>query len=306
MRFTRHTLTCGIVLLLMGTVTNCAWPPSTGQILYQQGRTVVRLEPDDQAGGRSGQGLNTHPVVLDPTQLATILRGITVRSDAGFMATVFRLTVPAELIFQEEDLALLAPIVAQGLSQATPSERVGFTLWSTELVRRDAPLSGYVSVRDPYLVFGLTEHPTIGWQDPEDPSAPKLYELQFLREDVLRPGSEQARKATYKRRPVIQIEYQLYLRSLDEQQKPAVTATERPARDAAPSESERLNDLQQQVKELTESNQELRAKLKAIEARESTATIEELTRLRQELTEAKHLLADTVLELNRLKSKSGR
>jgi uncharacterized coiled-coil DUF342 family protein len=72
-----------------------------------------------------------------------------------------------------------------------------------------------------------------------------------------------------------------------------------------------MEALQRQIKELTESNFDLRAKLKALQEQRaqvqdrSAAASEELTRLRQELTEIKQLLADQLLELNRLKSKSG-
>jgi uncharacterized coiled-coil DUF342 family protein len=68
--------------------------------------------------------------------------------------------------------------------------------------------------------------------------------------------------------------------------------------------------LQQQIKALAESNQDLRGKLKELQERReqfqdrSSATSEELARLRQELAELKQLLADKVLELNRLKGKS--
>jgi len=64
--------------------------------------------------------------------------------------------------------------------------------------------------------------------------------------------------------------------------------------------------LQQQVKDLAESNEALRAKLKQAQEGQgsSQAMNEELARLRQEIAETKQLLADKVLELNRLKKKA--
>lgn len=53
---------------------------------------------------------------------------------------------------------------------------------------------------------------------------------------------------------------------------------------------------------MTESNQELRAKLREFQNRQDQS--EELDRLRQELAETKQVLADKVLELNRVKSKA--
>jgi hypothetical protein len=309
MRLRRAILPCVIAFALPGALAGCVLPPSSGQILYEQGRNVVRLEADDQGAFGSWQASNTHPVMLDPAQLSKVLHGIGIRSEAGFMATVLSLAVPAEPVFKEGDLAVLAPILAKGLFQATPSERVSFTFWTAQSARRTPPLSGSVSVRDPYLRFVLNDHPSIGWQDPEDPSSPKLFDLEFLREGFLLPGSEEERKGSYRSRPVIQIDYQRYLRYLEEQKGP--TMRELSARDAAPSGSEALKELQREVKELTESNRELRAKLKEVtegreEAREqSKNAIEELTKLRQELAGTKQLLADKILELNRLQNKLG-
>jgi hypothetical protein len=196
------------------------------------------------------------------------------------------------------------------------------------LGRRNGPLSGHIAVREPYLRFGLNDHPTVGWQDPEDPAAPKLYELEFVKSGFLSPGTEEERKAGRKARPLIQIDYRRYLAAGQEPGVPAVSSKEpsgiispRTSSSTAPQptaqqekvspENAVLKDLQRQVKELTESNQELRAKLKELSERrdqnqaQSNATVEELAGLRQELAETKQLLADKVLELNRLQKKSG-
>jgi len=217
LRIRRNILPWTAVFLLLGALTNCVLPPTTGQILYQQGRSIVRLEADPQAGGVFGSRSNTHPVAIEAAQLAKLLHGIGIRSEEGFVATVLSLATPAEPVFNAGELTLLTPILSRGLAQAGPSERVSFTLWSVQPVRRNASLSGYVSVQDPYLKFVLNDHPSIGWQDPEDPSAPKLYELEFLREGFLRAGTEEDRKGSYRARPVIEIDYQRYLASVAEQ-----------------------------------------------------------------------------------------
>jgi len=320
----RHILMEGATLLLVGALTSCALSAPPGRILYKEGRTVVQLEADPSVGGTSLEGLNSHPASIKPAQVAAILRGIQIRSEQGLLGILLSLAVPAEAVFTEDEVAQLAPVLADGLAQAGPSERVSFRLWSVQPGRRNAPLSGYVSVRNPYLKFGLNEHPTIGWQDPEDPSAPKLYELEFQREAFLRPGTEEERKAGRRTRPLIQIDYRRYLAAAQEPSGPAAAAKEPPGvtsagtgpptvppatapREKVSPEKAAQNDLQRQVKELTDSNQELRARLKEALARQESAQAanEELTRLRQELAETKQLLADKVLELNRLKNKSG-
>ena len=313
-----------IRLVLMGALTSCALVSPPGRVLYHQGRTVVLLEADPTI---DRQERNTHPAVIKPEQLAVILRGVRIRSEPGIVESLLSLTPPAEAVFTEEELAMLAPVLVDGLAQAGPSERVAFNLWSSVPGRRSSPLSGFVAVRDSYLRLGLNDHPTVGWQDPADQYAPKLFELGFFPTAYLLPGSENERKGTYKTRPVIQIDYRRYLAFLQHQPGPSASGKEQPVtpladasppsapsgapqRDTLSSDAEAVKDLQRQVKELTESNQELRAKLKELSERrdqsqaQSNTSAEELIRLRQELAETKQLLADKVLELNRLENRS--
>ena len=326
-RYMRLTMSRGALLLLAGALAGCALFSSSARIISQQGRTTVQLEKDPSAGGTFTSTGNSHPASIKAAQVATILRGIQIRSEQGVVGTLLSLAAPADAVFMEEEVTVLAPLLADGLAQAAQSERVGFTYWSAQPGRRNGPLSGHIAIREPYLRFGLNDHPTIGWQDPEDSSSPKLFTLEFQRESFVRPVSDEEQKAARKARPMIQIDYRRYLAALQDQgaavqtkeppvaapvqapatSRPATPPTMAPMRDAAVSESSVLKDLQRQVKELTDSNQELRSKLKDMRDRQdqSQAVNEELTRLRQGLAEAKQLLADKVLELNRLKNKSG-
>ncbi len=313
----------GLVLLLAGTLAGCALFSSSDRVMHQQGRTTIQLERDPSAGETFTAGGNTHPVSIQPAHVASILRGIQIRSEHGMLGAILSLAAPAEAVFIEEEVAALAPLLADGLAQAAPSERVGFTYWSAKPGRRNRPLLGSLAVREPYLRFGLTEHPTVGWQDPQDPSAPTLYELEFAQRSMLSPGTEEERKAGRKTRPLLQINYRRYLAVAPDPSGSASPITEpsrmTPAGTDAPLipqplgqqktialENPALKDLQRQVKELTESNQELRAKLKdALARQESARTVhEELAGLRRELADLKQVLADKVLELHRIQGRS--
>jgi len=189
-------------------------------VLYQQERTVVVLETDPSAGGMDAAGWNTHPTVIKPAELGAVLRGIRIRGGQGVLGSVLGLAPSSEPVFTEDDLALLAPILANGLTQADGVERIGFTLWSTQPGRRQAPISGNVAIRGAYLRFGLTGHPSISWQDPEIPPPGGLFELDFQQTAYVKRGSEQERKGSYKMRPLIQIDYRGYLASTAGKGKP--------------------------------------------------------------------------------------
>jgi len=210
----------GAALLLVGTLVGCSLPAPPSRVLYQQGRMVVQLETDPSAGGMDAAGWNTQPAVLQPAQLATVLRGVRIRSAQGLLGSLLSLSPPSGPVFAEDDLALLAPILADGLTQAGGGERLGFTLWSPQPGRRHAPISGHVAIRGSYLRFGLTEHPSISWQDPENPPPGSLFELDFQQTAYVKSGSEEERKGSHKMRPLIQIDYRGYLASEASKGKP--------------------------------------------------------------------------------------
>lgn len=294
------------LLITLAVVSACA--SSAGdEVLYQHGRSVVQVEADSSV---KTEGPNTQPAKIEPSQLAGILRGIRVRSEQGLIGALLSLTAPAELVFTEDEIALLAPLLSQGLAQARPDQRVAFRYWSPQVVRRDAPLIGSVAVKDSYLKFVLDEHPTIGWQDPEDSSSPKLFELEFERPTLLRPGTETERKRKHRQAATLQIDYRAVLKDspmpkIASPQAPSQTVeaespiADRPVPSRTPDPTlpsmpqapgnEVVSGLQRQIKGLADDNHVLRTKLRE---------------LQEQLSETKQLLADKVLELNRLKKRT--
>src|SRR3989454_6353925 len=126
----------GAALLLVGALAGCSLPAPPSRVLYQQGRMVVQLETDPTAGGMDAAGWNTQPAVIQPAQLATVLRGVRIRHAQGLVGSVLSLSPPSEPVFAEDDLALLAPILTDGLTQAGGAERLRLTLWSLPQGRR--------------------------------------------------------------------------------------------------------------------------------------------------------------------------
>ena len=98
----------GAALILVGTLVGCSLPAPPSRVLYQQGRMVVQLETDPSAGGMDAAGWNTQPAVLQPAQLATVLRGVRIRSAQGLLGSLLSLSPPSEAVFAEDEAALLA------------------------------------------------------------------------------------------------------------------------------------------------------------------------------------------------------
>ena len=294
------------LMITLAIVSACATSGGDG-ILYQHGRSVVKLEADPSV---KTDGPNTQPAKIEPAQLAGIFRGIWMRSEQGLIGTLLSLSVPAEPVFAEDEIVLLAPLLSQGLAQARPEQRIAFRYWSPRVVRRNAPLTGWIAVKDSYLKFVLDEHPTIGWQDPEDPSSPKLFELEFQRPGLLRPGTEMERKRKERHAATLQIDYRAIMedsptpKTVSQTSRQTLEAekaiVDRPASSHTPTlmpptippapGTDVVSGLQRQIKGLADDNQELRTKVRE---------------LQEQLSETKQLLADKVLELNRLKAKPG-
>src|SRR2546426_6322737 len=108
----------GAALLLVVALAGCTLSAPPSRVLYQQGRMVVQLETDPSAGGTDAAGWNTHPAVIQAAQLATVPRGVPIRSAQGVLGALLSLSPPSEPVFAEDDLALLAPILADGLTPA--------------------------------------------------------------------------------------------------------------------------------------------------------------------------------------------
>ena len=300
MRSFRATCRLLALLPLAVALSDCA-STSNQKVLYQQGRNVVRLESDSRAS--ASERVSQSPAAMTPKEVAAVLNGVIIRPSGGLMSAVLN-RGGDEPVFNNEDLDLLAPIVASGLNQATSADRINFTFWSPTKGRRQAPISGFLSAHDSYLEFSLTQHPAVGWQDPENPPSPNAFSLDYTREDLLLLGTQEERNGSFKKPPTLRIDYRRVLagRQTPVQPVPASMGHSEPVPLQA-STPESLESLQRQIRELTELNRQSQVRASQAQA-ERDAAKEDLSRLRQELAEMKQLLADKVLELNRLKNKS--
>ncbi len=278
-------------LALVGVVTSCSWFTPSSRVLYQEGRTVIQLEQEPSEGG------NKHPAVIVSSQLAKLLDGMLIQHDRGLAMSFLRSSATFEPVFNSDEIATLAPLLSKGLKQADPSQRVGFTFWSATPGRGYAPFSGSIAARDPYLIFALKTHPGSDWRDPENPPPPSQFALDFRQDSYLKPGSEEERRGSYEIRPTLQIDYRRYLAALDGQSGAVSTAKEPLTRAPAVSAPAEVRP--------PAVPSPVAAPRDSVQSGTEQAMREELARLRQELAETKQLLADKILELNRLQKKAG-
>lgn len=96
----------------------------------------------------------THPAVIDQMTLLKILKGIAEDDQRAKLPASG--TKPMR-IFSDEDAEFLAPLLAQGLSQAKPEQIVGFTV-SSSAGSGTGPTAGTVYVQGGTINFAVSAH----------------------------------------------------------------------------------------------------------------------------------------------------
>lgn len=303
-----------VVLILFGGLAGCAMFQPARVSIYQDSSLTISLEPNPGGAGAAQKEKDIRAITSE--QLAATLRGLYVRRKAGFLQSV--VGSQPESVFHEDELMRVAGELQKGLRQASPQERVAFQLWRPRGRGREET-SGAIYLRGSLLYVTLAKFRSpdfVTYKDAEygsgtnfellyEPSEAVVQRQQSFTSQWL--GSDPTEVVVDIRRVTGSYE------STPLPQTPAVAAPPKIEPAMTPQTSQAssavtVEALQRQIKELIESNQDLRAKLKELqEQREQSqdrSIAAEITRLRQELAETKQLLADKVLELNRLQGRS--
>ena len=127
-RFTLHaSRTISILLALLCFIcAACGTTGQTGKILFDDPRGTVSLQTiADQTIHAN------HPISLEPTLLAQVLRGMEVQDQERGLLKLFG-GVPAPIpVFSDDEIQFLAPLLAEGLRTAAPNQRIEYRVQTT-------------------------------------------------------------------------------------------------------------------------------------------------------------------------------
>ena len=166
------------------TLGGCARLPYTTRTVHEDQRVVVRVQREVEPTSY------THPVQLSSGEIASLLRGFSIREQQRLPLRWFTEELPPKPLFREDELQALAPHLQQGLQQVGPDERAHFELRSPGFnpeYGRDT-IAGWMAVRDPYLYVTIeyfhTQIPVRKSDNydsnyPLPPPTPKDYLLYF-------------------------------------------------------------------------------------------------------------------------------
>ena len=112
--------------LLCVVCAACGTTAPTGKILFEDPRGTVALRT---MSDRSIQA--THPINLDQTLLAKILRGIEIQDQEHGIQKYLAGPSPSVPVFSDDQIRFLAPLLAEGLRTATPDQRIEYLVQTT-------------------------------------------------------------------------------------------------------------------------------------------------------------------------------
>lgn len=176
-------------------LAGCEIPHVPARVVYEDPINFVRLEPDPTVLPELPESRHSHPLSISIEEMARLLRGFTVREHRIALQQMMFGEAPWESVFREEEVALLAPRLAEALTKAQPDERVTYYLSRPETSIKREITSGGLYVRDDRLHFILGNHriiygiPAYGMvydrRYPTMPTAAKWFDLAFKPEEAV-------------------------------------------------------------------------------------------------------------------------
>lgn len=129
----------------------CARLPYTTATVYEGPRVAVALQKEiDRAN-------YTHPIELTADDIASILRGFSLRREQRLPLRWFAQEEPPKQVLRSDEIELVSSYLVDGLKKAGPDERVHFQLFAPGMNRADtrSVTSGWIAIREPYLYLGM-------------------------------------------------------------------------------------------------------------------------------------------------------
>src|SRR5262245_1571531 len=115
-------------LVFVLLVSACAIPQTPYRVVYEDPVNYVRLEHDEAVLPEWPPGHHAHPRTFSPEQVKRILNGFTVKERRIWLQRWIQGEAPLVPAFREEEVALLAPQIAEAFAAANYDERVSFYL----------------------------------------------------------------------------------------------------------------------------------------------------------------------------------
>ncbi|HJT22398.1 MAG TPA: hypothetical protein VJ746_18140 [Nitrospira sp.] len=277
-----------LVLLLTG-ISGCGFF-SNQRVTYNQDDARIGLEPDPTISAHQTDVRNAHPANVTGDQMQTLLRAVQVSGWSGTLVGIFVSPQPVPLLSDEELQKYSGPL-ADAFRLAGPSERIFFSFPKPGGRYSEDRTAGALFMRGRYLHLVLKDHSSILHADTGGGEVRDIRDTKGLKLWTTRPvtpapvpDAEEPQWA-----PFETVHMSLNVRDVLAFRGgplPAPVSREQRATSPTPAEpAPSKQDLQNQIRELTNSNLELRQRLDD-QTKRMKELSDEMNRLRLELDQA--------------------
>lgn len=259
-----------ILFVVIGiSVSGCF---SHTQMVYDREGIRIGVEGDPSISRTNQADVNNHPNDLTSKELESLLRVIGVSGYSGTIAGLFVKPQPVPL-FTPKELSMISEHLATAFREAQPKERVFFSLPKPDVTYSEDRTAGSLFFRGRYLHVVVTDHSSIirtdtGGGEPRDIRDTKGMKLWVAgpAQPAMVPDLEEPRWSHFERvhislnvKQVLAQTGNLLPMNLERAETPAsVSTVSSPRKDRTGASEE---DLQLKVRELSNTNQELRGRL---------------------------------------------
>ena len=271
--------------LLCSAVSACA----TGQRLtYDQNDVRIGLETDPSVT-RSKQPVgNAHPAQVTSEELKILLGMVRVSGWSGTVAGIFETPRPVPLLTEVQLNSHVAHI-SEAFAQAAPQERVFFSFPKPEVHYSEDRTTGALFLRDRYLHVAVTDHSSVIQADTAGGDARDIRDTKGMKLWIAKPAVEATvpDAETPRWAPFETVHISLNVKqALARQATPPASVSREQSRTPTPAQQGSQQEMQDQIRELTDSNTELRGQLDEQKTKMKDLS-EDLNRLRRELDQNK-------------------
>lgn len=182
-------LRSAFIVLTSAHLLGCAIPHVPSRPVYEDPVNFIRLERDPYVLDEAPYTKHNHPYQISAADVERILRGMSVMQRRISPVVWIAGEAIPEQAFNEQELALLAPRLAEALSRAQYNERVTFYMSLPQTSIKRVITSGGLYLKDHHLHFILGNHrivygiPAYGMvydrRYPMRPTAAKGFDLLF-------------------------------------------------------------------------------------------------------------------------------
>ena len=178
-----------VSMALTSALAGCAIPQVPSRVVYEDPVNYVRLELDSAVLEEWPVSHHTHPTILSPEKLRSVLSGLKIREHRTAVQKWIQGEASLVQAFTDEELALLSLRISEALADAKPNERVTFYMSQPQTFARRIITTGglYIHGTELHLILGnwriIYGIPAYGMiydqRYPMRPTAAKGFDLLF-------------------------------------------------------------------------------------------------------------------------------